>query len=102
MKLMITGGSGLIGSALADAYRDQGHQVVIVSRKPGISNSLIKSVPWEKQQLASELGNTDAVIHLAAEVQLQAVQVARQKRDTDTLGDGLALGTQFTVLVIVI
>lgn len=65
MKIMITGGSGLIGSALADAYQKQGHQVVIVSRSPGPTKNSIRTITWDQDELRSELRETEAVIHLA-------------------------------------
>jgi hypothetical protein len=39
LKVVVPGGSGQIGTILARAFHDEGHEVVILSRKP-------RSAPW--------------------------------------------------------
>ena len=59
--VLITGGTGMVGSRLELALRERGHQVRIVSRQRGM-------VYWNpaKNKLADEaLNGVDAIIHLA-------------------------------------
>eukprot|EP01031_Cornospumella_fuschlensis_P039684 gene39684-48317_t len=67
-KVIITGASGLIGSALTQRFEQQGVQVVKVSSKP---SSDAQSVQWnlDAKSLSdiSKLEGADAVIHLAGE-----------------------------------
>ncbi|MDH5606065.1 MAG: NAD-dependent epimerase/dehydratase family protein, partial [Anaerolineae bacterium] len=68
MRILITGGSGLIGSTLTESLAADGHEVIIVSRNPqGIKNISkgVTAVGWEKESLAANLENADAVINLA-------------------------------------
>ena len=68
MRILITGSSGLIGSALVAHLTDQGHQIVRLARRavaPGEDVAV-----WDpaagKLEL-SALEQTDAVVHLAGE-----------------------------------
>ncbi|NRQ51121.1 NAD-dependent epimerase/dehydratase family protein [Aeromicrobium stalagmiti] len=73
MKILLTGGTGLIGSAVLDALVSAGHQVTAIVRSQssslkvsdqgatGIIGDLFDA-PW----LASELRGHDAAIHTAA------------------------------------
>jgi uncharacterized protein (TIGR01777 family) len=66
MKVVIPGGTGLLGQALARAYLADGDEVVILSRGgvPGVG----RVVPWDGRSLgpwAAELDGADLVINLA-------------------------------------
>ena len=63
MRIAITGASGLIGSALADALQRSGDQVVRIGRKPPAD------VVWNPsgQLDPGALEGIDAVVHLAGE-----------------------------------
>lgn len=63
MQVLVTGGTGLIGSALTRRLRDRGDEVVIASR----SRTGSGFVRWDPEQPASLRipGGTDAVVHLA-------------------------------------
>lgn len=63
MQVLVTGGTGLIGSALTRRLRDRGDDVVIASR----SRTGSGFIRWDPQQPASLRipGGTDAVVHLA-------------------------------------
>ena len=66
MKIVIPGGTGQIGTMLARAFTGDGHEVVILSRKP--SKGAWRVTAWDAQTLgswASELEGADAVINLA-------------------------------------
>ena len=66
MKIVIPGGSGQIGTVLARAFVADGHEVVVLSRKP--VSAPWRIVEWNGESLgrwASEFENADAVINLA-------------------------------------
>jgi uncharacterized protein len=65
MKILITGGTGLIGTALRQSLQEKGHQVIIVSRNPQQRITGTKIIPWDLEILKSELGSTHAVVNLA-------------------------------------
>ena len=65
MKVLIAGGTGLIGSALAESLAASGHQVGIISRNPASVNQKYRAVSWEETSLLEELARTGAVINLA-------------------------------------
>jgi hypothetical protein len=63
MRVLLTGGTGWIGDAVARALRHAGHDVTIVSRQPGRVPA--KAIPWDG--LAAAMPETDAVVNLAGE-----------------------------------
>jgi len=68
MRILISGSSGLVGSALCPALSDAGHDVVRLVR-PG-STAPTASIPWDPSRGSvdeSALEGTDAVVHLAGE-----------------------------------
>ncbi len=74
MKIVITGGTGLIGSALAASLAQDGNQVTILSRSPQSSSEAlpagVKIVQWDGRT-ANGWGHlvdgADAVVNLAGE-----------------------------------
>ncbi|MDP4156485.1 MAG: TIGR01777 family oxidoreductase, partial [Bacillota bacterium] len=67
MKLVIAGGSGLIGRKLTDLLLEKGHQVIILTRSDRPSNPKIKYVKWLQEGAApeKEIEKADAIINLA-------------------------------------
>lgn len=65
MNILIAGGTGLIGSALAESLFSEGHQISIVSRDPHKVANIYHPVTWDEPSLLAELAKTDAVINLA-------------------------------------
>lgn len=66
MKIVIPGGSGQIGTVLARTFVADGHEVVVLSRKP--VSAPWRIVEWNGESLgrwASEIENADVVINLA-------------------------------------
>lgn len=64
MKILITGGTGLIGKHLTQLFKDKGYNVAILSRNPKEENQF----KWDitKGYIDEEaLLNTDYIIHLA-------------------------------------
>lgn len=73
-NVLVTGGTGFIGSRVCDALHEKGYAVHVVSRDPARAKTKLQFVQevyaWnpETEQLPSEAtSNTDAVIHLAGE-----------------------------------
>lgn len=67
MKIVISGASGLIGTALTDSLKKDGHTVIPLTRSKSNSE---QSIHWniESGEIESEkLENTDVIIHLAGE-----------------------------------
>jgi hypothetical protein len=66
MKVIIPGGSGQVGTLLARAFHQQGHDVVVLSRTP--HPTPWRQVTWDSASIgpwAAELEHADVVINLA-------------------------------------
>ena len=66
MKIVIPGGSGQVGTILARAFHQDGHEVVVLSRSPGAAPW--RTVPWDARTLGDwvrEVDGADVVINLA-------------------------------------
>lgn len=66
MKIVIPGGSGQVGTILARAFHQDGHEVIVLSRSPG--DAPWRSVSWDARTLgdwAREVDGADVVINLA-------------------------------------
>lgn len=44
MKVLVTGGTGFTGAALARAYAEQGHEVTVLDTKPGLMDEELKAL----------------------------------------------------------
>jgi uncharacterized protein (TIGR01777 family) len=70
MRVAITGGTGLVGKAITDSLRADGHDLFILTRNPqnGYQKG-ITSVKWlsEGEDPASQLEAVDVIINLAGE-----------------------------------
>ncbi|HKG57328.1 MAG TPA: TIGR01777 family oxidoreductase [Candidatus Limnocylindrales bacterium] len=72
MKVVVTGGSGLIGRALAPALLEAGHEVVVLSRRPtsAKTTSGVRTAPWtpgQQGEWVGEVAGAGAVVNLAGE-----------------------------------
>lgn len=66
MKIVIPGGSGQVGSLLGRAFQADGHEVVVLSRKP--RNAPWRVVGWDAETRGAwtaELEGADVIINLA-------------------------------------
>lgn len=66
MKIVIAGGTGQVGTVLARKFHADGHEVVILSRKPAKADWRI--VAWDAENLGDwkdEIDGSDVVINLA-------------------------------------
>jgi UDP-glucose 4-epimerase len=76
MKYLITGGSGFIGSHLAERLLDQGHSVTVIDNlSTGSNNNLLKvkkNIKFhhgnvlDKPLMEKLIAESDYVVHLAA------------------------------------
>ena len=65
LRIVIPGGSGQVGSVLARAFRSQGHDVVIISRK---STGQGQTITWDVKthgEWTHAIDGADVVINLA-------------------------------------
>lgn len=70
MKVTMTGGSGLIGTALGEALLEDGHDVVVLTRNrdPRGGHGMTRCVHWDPPHVGSwidDVAGADAVINLA-------------------------------------
>ncbi|HUF05256.1 MAG TPA: TIGR01777 family oxidoreductase [Aridibacter sp.] len=69
MRILVTGATGLIGSALVQALEGNGHEVLRVSRGEHDSENFVRWDPYEgfPEEEAAKLKGADVVVHLAGE-----------------------------------
>jgi uncharacterized protein len=66
MKIVIPGGTGQVGTLLARAFLADGHEVLVLSRKPRAAPWRV--IPWDGETIgnwAAEIEGADAVINFA-------------------------------------
>ena len=79
LKILVSGSSGLLGSALAPILAADGHRVVRLVRRPSVANE----ISWDPEAGdldTSALGGVDAVIHLAGEPIVGRWTAAKKRR----------------------
>jgi hypothetical protein len=74
MRIVIAGGTGLIGRPLVSTLLGDGHDIVVLSRNPDKYRAILPEkvllVPWDAQtagKWSRELDGADAIINLAGE-----------------------------------
>lgn len=67
MKVLLAGGAGFIGSALADALLARGDEPLIATRDPRKSHPGARMLVWDGTQAGGALADVDAVVNLAGE-----------------------------------
>jgi uncharacterized protein len=67
MKIVIAGGSGFVGRKLTNALLNEGHEVIILSRKDSKVDGSIKYVKWLRKGTnpENEIISADAFVNLA-------------------------------------
>ena len=83
-RIVIPGGSGFLGQALAARLLERGDEVVILSRGEGQRVEGTRTVVWDAESIGpwtSELDGADAVVHLTG----RRVDVRGTKRNIDEL-----------------
>ena len=70
MKVLITGGSGFLGSHVADALSDAGHRVVIFDQEPSRylrdDQSFIQGDVLDSESVSEAMSTCEAAYHMAA------------------------------------
>ncbi len=90
MRVIITGGSGLIGRALAGSLAQDGHDVIVLSRSPEAVKNLPKGARVEKWDGQSAQGwgkladGADAIVNLAGATISERWSDARKKEIRDS------------------
>ena len=85
MRVIITGGSGLIGRALVDSLAQDGHDVIVLSRNPDAVKNLPKGACAEKwdgktaQGWGKFVNGADAIVNLAGATISEKWSEARKK-----------------------
>jgi len=95
MKIAVTGATGLIGAALCERLRQEGNDVLVISRRKNLS-SPFPVVHWnpERGELDTRsLEGVDAVVHLAGET--IAERWTREKKER--IRTSRVAGTRFLV-----
>lgn len=67
MRIVIAGGSGFLGRSLVDAWRHDGHQVKVLTRRPGAADDIRWDPVSTGGAWTGALEHTDAVVNLAGE-----------------------------------
>ena len=70
MRIVLTGGTGLIGTHLVRSLGAQGHQLTLLTRDPARAPAGVQAVAWQplpEAAPAPALDGADAVVHLAGE-----------------------------------
>lgn len=80
MKVAISGASGLVGRALGDSLRRDGHRVLRLVRRPSASPDAIYWQPTGDDIDRDRLEGLDAVVHLAGESIAGGRWTAERKR----------------------
>ena len=65
MKILITGGTGLIGSALTRSLLNNDYQITVISRTPDLVDPRCEAIPWDLDLITQEIKSSKAVINLA-------------------------------------
>ena len=81
MRIIITGGSGLIGRALTDSAAKDGHEVIVLSRTPGAVKNLPKGARAEKWDGQSAQGWSQFIDANTAIVNLAGATISKRWTD---------------------
>jgi uncharacterized protein (TIGR01777 family) len=97
MRVLVAGGSGLIGRALVGSLVADSHQAIVLSRRPERVGALppgVRAARWDGRTLGpwvEELAAADAVVQLAGESIFGRWSAARKRRIRDSRVDGSRL-----------
>jgi uncharacterized protein (TIGR01777 family) len=91
MKIVIPGGSGQLGTVLARAFHESGHDVVVLTRVP--RNRPWRTTEWDGETLGdwvNEIEGADAIINLAG----QSVNCRYTQENRGTITDSRVKSTK--------
>ena len=81
MRVAIAGGTGFLGSVLAGLLEDNGHEVLILTRRPAAGNSRLIGYLTDGARPEQELGPVDALVNLAGTSINSGRWTERRKQD---------------------
>ena len=91
MRVVITGGTGLIGRALCRSLAEDGHEVTVLSRSPERAGDLpagVATAAWDARSVEALVGlfrGVHGVVHLAGEnIAAGRWTTARKRRIRDS------------------
>lgn len=81
MKLLVTGGTGFIGAPLCQSLLKQGHELLVLTRRPERSSSKpgLRFLSWSSEEWRRAIEDMDGVINLAGEPLVAQRWSVRQK-----------------------
>ncbi len=98
MKVLVTGGTGFIGSHTVAALVRQGHEVRLLARTPervgsvlephGVEVEIVKGDVTDHRSVNAALDGCDAVIHAAAQIPLGSSPMS----DANVIGSRMVIG----------
>src|SRR2546423_4884428 len=92
MKILVTGSSGMVGTALTQSLSSKGHKIVrLVRSEPKIDSDEVRWNPETGEIDAAALEGLDAVVHLAGESIAEGRWTEEKKR---RIRESRAKGTQ--------
>lgn len=68
MRILVTGGSGFIGSAVCPALERAGHEPIVLDLRAGDGAASVRADVRDVEAVGAALRGVDAVVHLAAKV----------------------------------
>jgi len=72
VKVLVTGASGMLGGAVADALAARGDDVTVLQRRPsGLRHREVLADIVDAAAVRAAVTGQDAVVHLAAKVDIQ-------------------------------
>ena len=91
MRIVVTGGSGFLGSHIADALSNAGHQVTIFDRAPSRwlrpDQAMITGTVLDAGMARAALKDCDVVYHLAAVADIdEALDTPRAAVEVNVMG----------------
>lgn len=91
MDVVVSGATGLVGSALSEELRDKGHRVISLSRSRPSSEDTIRWDPSSGRIDPSRFEGVDAVVHLAGENIVGRWSEEKKRRIRDSRVQGTRL-----------
>jgi len=66
-KIVLAGGNGYLGTVLSEYYRDLANEIIILSRKPNVTNGNVKTLVWDGRtagEWMTTLESADMLVNL--------------------------------------
>ncbi len=80
MKVIIAGGSGFIGTLLAEELKAAGHDISILTRGESRSSEGMEYVQWDAESVPTQVRSADVVINLSGASIIDGAWTAKRKK----------------------